>query len=490
MNNCFREKILKQKYLKSDIINLQSHVPTQSGQNLCIMRVKRKTGFNGASFSGLICNYQGITFDFEGKIIMKTILLAILSMLLFSSARAAEKQEILELKSRYGFKVMRRQPVNFNIFADFDSGGNKTKLFASVSLLNDVLQFEKISDTYNARFRISISMRSDSSTILQFSRKHTISFKDFKRTNSKTESQIFTYCLNNSSDSLKITAGKYTFLLDVEDLITKNAVQKKRILELPSDFLKRQSTDICFLQHLPDSSRVLPLAPYSTYLDYNAPYTVYARIKTDSSSIDSIHIRLFRDQQLFLQQAQKINSAAAVTAVYYSLPKDTLSEGDYRIEFQYGKQVLKKNFSIVWFRKPSYLYKYDLALRPMRYLLSEEEYDKADDLDEEQLSVWFKAFWKKRDPSPGTQFNELLDEFYARVSESNYKFRTRVQEGWETDRGRIFILYGPPPKVENGRYAIRSLPWLIWEYGDSLKFIFVDKKRNGEFILTETVQKD
>ena len=111
-------------------------------------------------------------------------------------------------------------------------------------------------------------------------------------------------------------------------------------------------------------------------------------------------------------------------------------------------------------------------------------------MDEEQLSVWFKAFWKKRDPSPGTQFNELLDEFYARVSESNYKFRTRVQEGWETDRGRIFILYGPPPKVENGRYAIRSLPWLIWEYGDSLKFIFVDKKRNGEFILTETVQKD
>ena len=421
---------------------------------------------------------------------MKILLLAVFSILLFSSARAAEKQEILELKSRYGFKVMRRQPVNFNIFPDFDSSGNKTKLFASVSLLNDILQFEKNTDTYNARFRISISMRSDSSTILQFSRKHAISFKDFKRTNSKTESQTFVYCLNNPSDSLQMKAGKYTFLLDVEDLITKNTFIKKRVLDLPTDFSQKQSTDICFLQHQPDSSDILPLAPYSNYLDYNTPYMAYARIKTDSSSVDSVHIRLFKDQQLFLQNVQKINLGEAITTINYVLPKDTLTEGEYRLEFEAGGQVLKKHFTVVWFRKPSYLYKYDLALRPMRYLLSEEEYDKADDLNEEQLSAWFKAFWKKRDPSPGTQFNELLDEFYARVSESNYKFRTRAQEGWETDRGRIFVLYGPPPKVENGRYAIRSLPWLEWEYSDSLKFIFVDKKRNGEFILTETIQKD
>ena len=421
---------------------------------------------------------------------MKTVLLTVFFVLLFYSAWASDKQEILELKSRYGFKVLRRQPVNFNIFPDFNSSGNQTLLFASVSLQNDILQFEKANGIYKARFRVSISVRTDSATILQFSRKHDISFKDFKRTNSKTESQTFVYRLNDQADSLQMKAGKYTFLLDVEDLITKNTFRKKRVLDLPSDFLQRKYTDICFLQHLPDSSGILPLSPHSSYLNFNTPYTAYAQIKTDSSTADSVFIRLFKDQQLFLQSVQKMDPAAATATIYYVLPKDTLAEGDYRLEFQYGNQVIKKHFSVVWFRKPSYLYKYDLALRPMRYLLSEEQYDEANDLNEEQLASWFQSYWKKRDPSPGTEFNELLDEFYARVSESNYKFKTRAEEGWETDRGHIFILYGPPLKIENGRYAIRSLPWLVWEYSDSLKFIFIDKKRNGEFILSETVQKD
>lgn len=421
---------------------------------------------------------------------MKTVFLTLVVLLLFGSARAVDKQEVRELKSRYGFKVLRRQPVNFNVFPDFDSSGTAVVLFASVSVQNDILQFEKSGDTYQSHFRISVSARSDSATILQFTRKHDVMFKDFKRTNSRTERQTFVYRLNPPGDSLQMKAGKYTFLLDVEDLITKNTVIKKRILELPTDFLQRASTDICFLQDPPDSSEDLPLAPYSNYLDFNAPYTAYARIKTDRIASDSVHIRLFENNRLLLQTAQGIDSTAPTTAVFFTLPKDTLAEGAYRLELDLDKQILKKHFSVVWFRKPSYLYKYDLALRPMRYLLSEEEYDKADDLDEDQLAAWFKSYWKKRDPSPGTKFNELLDEFYARVRESNYKFRTRAKEGWETDRGRIFILYGPPLKVQNGRYAIHSLPWLEWEYSDSLKFIFIDKKRNGEFILSETVQKD
>ncbi len=422
---------------------------------------------------------------------MKTIFLTVTILLLFGALRAMDKQEVLELKSRYGFKVMRRQPVNFNVFSNFDSSGTQVLLYASVSIQNDILQFEKSGNVYQARFMVTVSARNDSTAILQFTRKHELSFKDFKRTNSRTESQTFVYLLNQPSDSLQMKTGKYTFLLDIEDLITKNTFIKKRILELPTDFLRRKASDICFLQHHPDSSNVLPLAPYVTHLNYNTSYTAYARIKTDSgATTDSVRIRLFKDNVLFFKSSRSIDSARPTATILYTLPADTLTEGDYRLEFDTGKYVLKKHFSITWFKKPSYLYKYDLALRPMRYLLSEKEYDEANHLNEEQLAAWFKSYWKKRDPTPKTQFNELLDEFYARVSESNYKFKTRVQEGWETDRGRIFILYGPPLKIENGRYSIRSLPWLVWEYGDSLKFIFVDKKRNGEFILSETVQKD
>jgi len=284
--------------------------------------------------------------------------------------------------------------------------------------------------------------------------------------------------------------GKYTCLLEVEDLITRKTAKKSLTLHVTTDLSGRQSSPICFLSDRPDSSATFPLASHLNYLDYNQPYIAYAYFKTDSNSLQKVELRLMQGEQILVDSLVNIQPESGRLEVFFPLPVDQLAESGYRLEIKYGALTENRSFEIAWFRKPSYLYELDLALRPMRYLLTEEDFEQAKDLNQLDLSDWFHDFWQHRDPTPHSVYNELLYEFYQRVGESNFKFRSKNSEGWETDQGKVFILYGPPDKIENGRYASQSLPYLVWEYTDGLRFIFVDQRRNGEFTLKDTEEEE
>jgi len=163
-----------------------------------------------------------------------------------------------------------------------------------------------------------------------------------------------------------------------------------------------------------------------------------------------------------------------------------LLEGKYILKYELvqGEQIatLKDTFQVVWFNKPTYLYKYDLALRPMKYLLSVEEYEYAEDLSINELKDWFNDYWKKKDNTPGTPFNEVQNEFYLRVQKSIQKFSLRFKEGWRTERGETLILYGEPGKVDKHYHIAGSKPYEIWYYENlNKKITFIDKQDNGDF---------
>ncbi len=63
----------------------------------------------------------------------------------------------------------------------------------------------------------------------------------------------------------------------------------------------------------------------------------------------------------------------------------------------------------------------------------------------DEIHNFMAAFWKKRDPSLGTEENEAQEEFYLRRDYANAHFG---KEGWKTDRGRAHILYGPPDEIQ------------------------------------------
>ena len=104
---------------------------------------------------------------------------------------------------------------------------------------------------------------------------------------------------------------------------------------------------------------------------------------------------------------------------------------------------------------------------------------------------FLRRFWAKRDPTPGTAVNERQVDFYSRIKEANRRFReggAAEIPGWRTDRGRIFIKYGPPDEVMQRPQAGNTLPYEVWKYTRSraLKYVFLDQTQFGNYALIWT----
>ena len=133
----------------------------------------------------------------------------------------------------------------------------------------------------------------------------------------------------------------------------------------------------------------------------------------------------------------------------------------------------------------------DTLYLPLVYLMTAEEQGSYPSLTLEGKRRWLRLFWEKRDPTPGTPGNEAQDDFYKRIAEANRRFReggSAQIPGWRTDRGRIFIRYGPPDEVLSRPQAGNTRPYEVWKFtrGRALKYVFLDQTLFGNYVLIWT----
>ena len=110
---------------------------------------------------------------------------------------------------------------------------------------------------------------------------------------------------------------------------------------------------------------------------------------------------------------------------------------------------------------------------------------------------FIEQFWLKRDPTPDTIENEFKEEHYRRIAYANDRFASQLP-GWKTDRGRIYITFGPPDELESHPSGVQgSNPYEIWRYrwiegiGTNVQIEFVDTSMTGEYrMTTDPTEKD
>ncbi len=100
----------------------------------------------------------------------------------------------------------------------------------------------------------------------------------------------------------------------------------------------------------------------------------------------------------------------------------------------------------------------------------------------EQKKYWFNRFWQEYYPSADSLNNPAREEYYRRVRYANHHFGDGI-EGWRTDRGRIYILYGPPDDIQHSMdQNFRN--YEVWIYGKLQKqFVFVEDPAYGDYRL-------
>jgi GWxTD domain-containing protein len=87
---------------------------------------------------------------------------------------------------------------------------------------------------------------------------------------------------------------------------------------------------------------------------------------------------------------------------------------------------------------------------------------------EAERKRFIEQFWERRDPTPGTPRNEAKEERDRRIRYSNQRFGSESREGWNTARGRIYIVHGPPDEIESHPAEKRE----VWFYHTGLQFEF------------------
>jgi GWxTD domain-containing protein len=114
----------------------------------------------------------------------------------------------------------------------------------------------------------------------------------------------------------------------------------------------------------------------------------------------------------------------------------------------------------------------------------------------EERQRFIEQFWERRDPTPDTAVNASKVEHYRRIQYADERWTAGVA-GWKSDRGRLYVLYGPPDEIEshpsggtNKRPGFSSShPFEMWRYrqidglGEGVWATFEDKERNGDFPL-------
>jgi GWxTD domain-containing protein len=87
---------------------------------------------------------------------------------------------------------------------------------------------------------------------------------------------------------------------------------------------------------------------------------------------------------------------------------------------------------------------------PVRYALTDGETASYKTLVTKlQRAAFIARFWAARDPDPGTLRNEAEEIFWQRVSAADELFTVTTLAGWRTDRGRIYVLLGPPDEINS-----------------------------------------
>jgi len=119
------------------------------------------------------------------------------------------------------------------------------------------------------------------------------------------------------------------------------------------------------------------------------------------------------------------------------------------------------------------------------YLATKDELDEFDRLDPEGKRTFLINFWTERDTTPGTPDNEFRETILQRFKHANDNFTTPTQpEGWKTDQGRIWIVYGRPDDIEPHLMDVGNKPWVEWIYyqlGNQGRRMFIFADTSGGF---------
>ncbi|MCK9425281.1 MAG: GWxTD domain-containing protein [Ignavibacteriaceae bacterium] len=119
-----------------------------------------------------------------------------------------------------------------------------------------------------------------------------------------------------------------------------------------------------------------------------------------------------------------------------------------------------------------------------------EQYKKVSSVEGKREFLY--KFWKEKDEMPETPENETFMNYFSRVELANQKYSAMKKEGWKTDRGRVYLIYGEPSEIERFPNQLDSKPYEIWQYHNlegGVIFVFADLTGFSDYQLINSTMR-
>lgn len=180
-----------------------------------------------------------------------------------------------------------------------------------------------------------------------------------------------------------------------------------------------------------------------------------------------------------------------INKFFEKIKTSNLIYGEYKLEINdksNGLLLATKYFSNKMTGIPVNMKDLDLLIDQLIYIATSDDMSKIRNASSSEMKEKnFIDFWRSKDPSPNTSKNELMIEYYKRINTANERYSHYI-DGWKTDMGMVYIIFGEPSNIERYPFTENTKPYEIWDfYSLNKQFVFVDESGFGDYKLTNPI---
>ena len=433
----------------------------------------------------------------------------VIMLLSFSFLVSCARKSNPDVKRGSNYEFREGYPeVRFSAVGFLDEQGTPT-INVSANIVYSSLIYKEIDNVEEAN--IFIELR-----IVRTSKK--------KETDTPVESKIYNYTFNKDETSITntqnyfdfteqidVSPGSYTTYFTITDKHSDKTITRRSFssipdpqnnkLDLTSIRMLGKDMDVDTPEWIAVNTYDVPKRIDSLYFAFQVtnnnseePLTINTeliRFESDTSfarpmyynnySPSSIEYRgIDYDEETVVEQSQRLLSQQGSVLIEFKFARQ--EKGNYRFQVTSNKEEAElykaRDFSIKSTNYPMIKSSKELA-RPLAYLMNENEYEEMMSIsDSDSLKKAIDRFWL-RNVGNANKATSVIELYYQRVEEANKHF-SNFKEGWKTDTGMIYILFGPPWYVDE---RLKEMRWSYSYNRNDLEYnyLFFSPRVESEF---------
>lgn len=378
-------------------------------------------------------------------------------------------------------------------FATLRGPADSTFLLLSMSMPNSAIRFQRDEAAFSGQYRVVATVLRDTVQVKQLDRRETVHVASFAETSRSEESIIF-------QDALTLMPGRYVVRVRVSDENSSRGFQAADTVEVPAYPREARLAPPLFVYRAAPrkSARERPaliINPRNTVAYGGETPSIYVEAY-DVEQLKSVELRVVDENGVAVWSRQTVLSDGSpeLRNATVEVPPGSLPIGKLWLELSEAPNANPARAPLLVTISDQWMVaNFEEVLRFLDYIAYPAEVDSLRKATGAERHDRWERFWAKRDPLPATPINEFRDRFFERVKIATEQYREGARAGWETDRGRVYIVLGQPDHYlervvgRGGGAQANLIEWLYESLpGGRLVLQFYDRNGFGRYELTQS----